>query len=242
MNGQAHRSPLFLVNHHDLEPFLSPDGLQLYFVSNRPLDSSSKEVKDYDIWYVERNQVDEEWSAPINMGSPVNSTFNEFYPAITDSKNLYFTCDLPSAKGRDDIFMCSWENDHYSEPTSLSEAINSAGYEFNAFVAPDESFLIFSGYNRKDGLGSGDLYISHRDTAGDWTEAKNLGESVNSAQMDYCPFVDLTSNTLYFTSKRSKVEALSQPLQSLKELEVLLNNDQNGKSMLYKIKDGLKKE
>jgi hypothetical protein len=36
----------------------------------------------------------------------------------------------------------------------MGDVINTESYEFNAYVAPDESFLIFSGYNREDGYGS----------------------------------------------------------------------------------------
>jgi len=37
----------------DMEPFLAPNGLKLYFVSNRPIHADSTQPKDYDIWMVE---------------------------------------------------------------------------------------------------------------------------------------------------------------------------------------------
>ena len=55
----------------------------------------------------------------------------------------------------------------------------------------------------RDGFGSGDLYISYRISDNVWTKAKNLGAEINSDKMDYCPYVDTKTNTLYFTSKRS---------------------------------------
>ncbi|HQS04880.1 MAG TPA: hypothetical protein PLT16_04510, partial [Daejeonella sp.] len=55
----------------DLEPFLSPDQTKLYFASNRPMNDSSITAKDYDIWYVKRENKNSPWSAPINMGKPV---------------------------------------------------------------------------------------------------------------------------------------------------------------------------
>ena len=66
-----------------------------------------------------------------------------------------------STKGKDDIFVSKWENGKYTEPVSLSDSINSDGYEFNAFIAPDESYIIFTAYQREDGFGSGDLYMSY---------------------------------------------------------------------------------
>ncbi|MEZ4826798.1 MAG: hypothetical protein R3C61_10975 [Bacteroidia bacterium] len=152
----------FSGKYHDLEPFLSPDGLRLYFASNRPLPDSADKPKDYDIWFVSRKTLNADWGSPTNLGSAINTTSDEFYPAITLSNNLYFTSNRAGTKGEDDIFFCEWRDGGYSQPVSLSDSINSAGYEFNAYVAPDESYLIFSGYNRADGLGSGDLYISYR--------------------------------------------------------------------------------
>ena len=165
----------FSRKYFDIEPFLSADGLKLYFASNRPLDNTETKTKDFDIWYVERENKNSEWSNPINLDEPINSPANEFYPSIANNNNFYFTCDERSTKGKDDIFFSQWENGKYSNPVSISDSINSDGYEFNAFVAPDESYIIFTAYQREDGFGSGDLYISFKVSDSLWTKAKNLG-------------------------------------------------------------------
>ena len=129
---------------HDLEPFLSPDELKLYFASNRPVSIDNSEPKDYDIWFVERSSKSEEWSVPKNIGAPINTEKNEFYPAVSSNGNLYFTSDWDSSKGKDDIFFSKFENGKYTTPISLSTGINSDGYEFNSFISPDENILVFS--------------------------------------------------------------------------------------------------
>ncbi|BDD11500.1 hypothetical protein FUAX_39320 (plasmid) [Fulvitalea axinellae] len=224
----------FSGKYKDLEAFLSPDNLRLYFVSNRPLDSSSDQPKDFDIWYVERSDINAEWGAPKNVGSPVNTSYDEFYPSVTANKNLYFTSDNPGSKGKDDIYYCAWNNSGYSEPINLGDSINTNGYEFNSFVSPDETFLIFTGYNRKGGLGSGDLYISFRDNTSHWSKAINLGPEINSKFMDYCPFFDSTSGELYFTSKRRSFEKINN-FKSIEALLKELNKDENGLSRIYRI-------
>lgn len=218
----------------DIEPFLSPDNLRLYFASTRPIKNTDDQAKDYDIWYVSRETLSAEWSKPVNLGSPVNSEKNEFYPSLADNMNLYFTSDLSSSKGRDDIFFCKWDGKGYQQPISLGASINSQGFEFNAFVSPDESVLIFTGYNRPDGIGSGDLYISYNNGNG-WQSAKNMGKLINSDKMDYCPFVDLNSNTLYFTSKRSNLNS-DKLYQNLDDLIKEFSIYENGQSRLYKVK------
>lgn len=218
----------------DLEPFFSHDGLKLYFVSTRPIDSSTLKPKDFDIWYVKRSTLTTPWSKPINLGLPINTEHGEFYPSIAENGNFYFTRDNITLKRKDDIYVSTYINGSYSEPIVLPETINSEGYEYNAFIAPDESYLIYGSYNRKDGFGSGDLYISFK-TANSWTESKNLGNIVNSDKMDYCPFVDTKTNMLYFTSKRDNtITEFTKSLSTKEFLKELFKYD-NGSSRLYQI-------
>ena len=232
----------FSGQYFDLEPFFSNDGLTLYFVSTRPKDknAATKNTKNFDIWYVTRKTLDSEWSSPINMGAPINTEHGEFYPSIADNGNFYFTRDNPELKRKDDIYTSKWENGVYKEAVALSDSINTVSYEYNAFIAPDESFLIFGGYNRTDGFGSGDLYISYKQKNG-WTKAKNLGKNVNSDKMDYCPFVDIQDKTLYFTSKRDATKIdIEKPMSTEAFLSELYKYE-NGLSRLYKVKFDMKK-
>nr|WP_299067782.1 hypothetical protein [uncultured Allomuricauda sp.] len=222
----------FSGKHKDLEPFLSPDNLRLYFVSTRALNDSISEPKDFDIWYVERVSPTANWSEPINLGETVNSEHNEFYPAIAKNGNLYFTSDRPDSKGRDDIFFSAYENGIYAPAISLDESINSEGFEYNAYISTDESYLLFGGYNRKDGQGSGDIYISFKNSEGNWSKATPLPQSINSKSMDYCPFVDEKNNILYFTSRRTSNP--EKGIKSISALKEFLNSYENGNSRLYK--------
>lgn len=231
-NWEAPKIATFSGKFKDLEPFLAPNGLRLYFVSNRPLHDSITEVKDFDIWYVERVSPTANWSEPINLGEPINSEHNEFYPAIAKNGNLYFTSDRPDSKGRDDIFFSAYENGIYAPAISLDESINSEGFEYNAYISTDESYLLFGGYNRKDGQGSGDIYISFKNSEGNWSKATPLPQSINSKSMDYCPFVDEKNNILYFTSRRTSNP--EKGITSISNLKEFLNSYENGNSRLYK--------
>lgn len=224
----------FSGKHNDLEPFLSPDELRLFFASNRPLDIVADTIPDYDIWFVERKTNSAPWSAPINIGSPINTLHDEFYPCITLSGNIYFTSEGEGSKGKDDIFLSEWKNGKFNPPQSLDTSINSDGYEFNAFVSPNESFIIFTGYNRPGGQGSGDLYMSKKLTNGNWEQAKNLGLEINSKQMDYCPYVNSITQELYFTSKRNSIGDRVKEFHTIQQLLNELNSYSNGLSRLYK--------
>ncbi len=214
-----------------LEPFLSADGKRLYFVSDRPKSSAEREKSDFDIWYVERNQVGESWSAPVNLGEPVNSKQDEFYPALADNGNLYFTMASESGMGKDDIYFCQWTGKKYAKPVLLGPNINSEGYEFNAFVSGDENLLIYTKYNAKGGFGSGDLYVSKRNEKGEWPAAENMGNVINSKFMEYCPFYDQRTQTLYFTSKRDNL--FPRKFDDSKQFLDYINGE-NGLSKIYK--------
>ena len=217
----------------DLEPFISSDGLKLYFVSNRPIDKSSSESKDFDIWFVTRKNAKSAWSTPQNLGSPVNTKDDEFYPTLSANGNIYFTKEKTNPQTNPDIMFSKWDGENFSTPVNLGDAINTEGHEYNSYIAPDESFLIFGGYRRKDGFGSGDLYISFRNKVGIWSKATNLGKDINSNAMDYCPFIDWNTKTLYFTSRRSSVEA--KTFGSLNDFENEINKYENGLSKIYRV-------
>ncbi|MEL6537406.1 MAG: hypothetical protein AAFQ98_18440, partial [Bacteroidota bacterium] len=174
----------FSGKYTDLEPAFSPNGKWLYFSSNRPITGDS--AKDVDIWRVARLATG--WGTPENLGAQVNGPGDDFYPSVAANGNLYFTGSRPDALGQEDIYQAIWTDSGYATPSPLGTGVNSAGFEFNAFVAPDESYLIFTGYNRQGGLGSGDLYISFQEGA-EWSQAISLVQAINSPVMDYCPTV-----------------------------------------------------
>ena len=215
-----------------LEPFLTSDGKRLFFVSNRPLNDIEQVKKDFDIWYVQRDDVHKQWSNPINLGSSVNSNYDEFYPTLSENNNLYFTMVSPSGIGNDDIYFCEWNGMEYSKPQMLNKIINSAGYEFNAFISKDESFLIYTKYNADDGYGSGDLYISRKDSLGEWQEAINLGNVINTKHMEYCPYYDSANEILYFTSRQNSLTP--KKFNTLTEFNAYISSGENGLSKIYK--------
>lgn len=216
-----------------LEPFLAHHGNRLYFVSDQPVDANKIEKKDFDIWYVERKNKNAEWSRPINIGKPVNSDMNEFYPTIADNGNLYFTMESPKGMGKDDIYFSKWENNTYSEPQLLDESINSSGYEFNAFISKKENFLLFTKYNEKGGQGSGDLYIARKNPDGKWQKAENLGVPINTKYMEYCPFYDEVHQVLYFTSRRNNL--VPQKFKDIADFQEYINHGENGLSKIYQV-------
>lgn len=216
----------FSGEYSDIEPMFSPDGKRVWFSSKRPIEGSKE--KDWDIWSVEVNLINGNFSAATNAGSPVNSKSNEYYPSVTSSGVLYFTSDRPGGLGKEDIYKFIPGAADGTQIVNLGKGVNTADYEFNAFVAPDESYLIYTATGRADSFGGGDLYISYTDNAGVYQSSLHFGDKINSQQLDYCPFVK--DEKLYFTSE---VVRQKKRYTSYGEFEAFLENPGNGLGDVY---------
>lgn len=221
----------FSGRYHDMEPFFAADGNRLFFASDRPMDSDSTR-SDYNIWVSKRTA--DGWGEPEPLPSTINSANNEFYPAVSKNNNLYFTAVRQNGVGSEDIFLSRFADGDYLEPEPLDTNINTATYEFNAYVSPDEDLLVFSSYGRQDDLGGGDLYISRKDKDGQWMPAVNMGPLVNSDRLDYCPYIDYPRGNFYFTSE--KMLPVDKRIGTTGELEAIANGVLNGMGNIYRVR------
>jgi Tol biopolymer transport system component len=101
-----------------------------------------------------------------------------------------------------DIYRSVPRNGVYQEPENLGGAINSVHADFAPFISPDESFLIFTSVDRPGGFGGSDLYVSFRTEEGQWTEAINMGETVNSAGGELLTSLSPDGRFLFFSGLR----------------------------------------
>ena len=210
----------------DVDPAVSPDGNRVYYCSNRPRSGSGEPEKDFDIWYVEK--TDSGWSDPVNAGPPINSSSDEFYPSFTRDGTMYFQSRRPGCVGGPDIYRSELLNGMYAEAECLPEAINSAGFEGDAFVAPDESYLIVSTFRSEDNVGAADLYISFRREDDSWTPLQNMGEGINSVGGENCQILSPCGKYLFYTSRQ--YEGRTDDYESIRETNSKL---MNGRGDIY---------
>lgn len=181
------------------DPFLSPDGNRLYFISN--YSSEGKMPKgDFDILYIKRNN--EGWGRVIhNVGSNINSERDEYYMSFDAEGTMYFSSNVNAAKDQKqdfDILSSRFIDGVFKHSILLGDAINTDAYEADVFVALDASYMIFCAV-RENGYGKGDLYISFRDENGHWSKAVNMGKVINTGLHELCPFVTWDGKYLFFT-------------------------------------------
>ena len=133
-----------------------------------------------------------DWSAPVNIGPNVNSTFTEGGPAISkDGLSLYFHSERPGSFGSTDIWVSVRERDDqpWGTPLNLGPAVNTPGLEAVAALSRDEHWLFFTS-DRTGSLGGMDIWVSYRDHIHDpfgWQPALNAGAGVNSVFGESAP-------------------------------------------------------
>lgn len=222
----------FSGKYKDLEPFSTPDGNWLYFVSNRPKEPEG-EVLDMDIWRVQK-LASGEWSVPQRMGPEINTEKNEYYPSLAQNGNLYFTRESDQPARKEDIYRAEWDGNQYLPAVPLSDAVNGNTYEYNAYITPAEDAIIYTSYGRKEEMGGSDLYINHRLESGEWGPAIHLG-GINSGKIDYCPWWEPETQTLYFTSERSAIPKVMDGPKDIKELTEQIDQYSNGLGRIYQV-------
>jgi hypothetical protein len=179
-------------------PSVSTDGLSLYIDAN----PSYGGYGSADIWVYTREDVHDDWSGPVNLGPPINSSFLDGNPDISaDGLTLFFDTDLPGGQGGRDLWYSTREtlDDDWSEPKNLGPTVNGLYYDGQASISGDGLSLYFTSDRDWDR----DIYVSRRTTIhDDWSEPENLGPIVNSPSNDSGPDISSDGLKLFFDSER----------------------------------------
>ena len=189
---------------------------------------------NYDIWFAERT-ASGHWGAPRHLGAPVSSgSATQWSPSVAANGNLYFGTSRSGGRGGNDIWLSRLVNGVYQPPENLGDSINTRAAEVEPWIAPDESYLIFSAQGRPDGLGDDDLYISFR-RQGVWQRALHLPAPINSPAGDLNPSVSPDGRYLYFTSTRSSLDTIPPRPWDYRELWRRLMSPGNGLGDIYRV-------
>jgi hypothetical protein len=90
----------------------------------------------------------------------------------------------------------------WTQPVNLGPPVNSASSDQGAFISKEGLSLYFVS-TRPDGVGSQDIYVSHRETVNDpWDPPENLGVIINTNFDDAAPTLSPDGHLLYFHSNR----------------------------------------
>ena len=152
------------------------------------------------------NATFSDWSAPINLGSVINSDAAEQAPAISpDGLALYYLSTRAGGIGANDIWVSrrATRNAAWEAPKNLGAPINTTANETHPAFSPDGLQLYFTS-DRPGGFGLNDIWVSTRTNVNDdfsWQAPVNLGPVINSALEDTAPYVVTLQgqNTLFYS-------------------------------------------
>jgi Tol biopolymer transport system component len=217
----------FSGKYRDSDPVISLDGKTLYFVSDRPAPGLEKNA--FHAWSVERTA--QGWANLHVLQGPVNEKGNTEFISFAGNGNLYFTSDRNGASF--DVYRSRLLNGKYQEAENLGPAINDGRYTIEAFVSPDESYILLGSF-ALDGLGSADLFISYNKN-GAWSKPVNLGPVVNTRARDYSPRISPDGKYLVFSSEKGfPTDKHDQPV-TYDEFQANTRSTRNGLGNIYRI-------
>ena len=106
------------------------------------------------------------------------------------------------SEGGNDLYVSFHEaSGSYSAPLSLGPVLNSPGFDFAPWLAPDGKTLYFASYGHM-GYGSADLFVSTRldDSWTRWSEPRNLGPALNGPGFNAYLSLTADGKTAYYSS------------------------------------------
>ncbi|HZI86900.1 MAG TPA: hypothetical protein VFD48_08695 [Pyrinomonadaceae bacterium] len=189
-------------------PFISKDGLSLFFATNRTVPSGPT-----DIFVSRRASKDDPWGPPVDLGPNINlPASEEFCPTLSnDAHRLYFVSGRPGGCGGADIYVSQRQDKNddtgWETPVNLDchpNGPNSAANDITPSLFEDDeeiTHLYFSS-NRLGGVGGSDIYDSVLQPDGTFAAATNVVE-LNTAANDLRPNVRRRDGReIFFESNR----------------------------------------
>jgi flagellar motor protein MotB len=146
---------------------------------------------------------------PINLGSNVNSSMDEYWPSLSaDENTLVITVNVPKDASSDEIMFNRQEdffittrdeNGKWKPVRSIGPPINSPMFNEGAQSLTADGETMYYTVCR----GNCDLYVSKKESDGNWGRPQRLPEPLNlSHSSEKQPSISPDGKTLYFVSNR----------------------------------------
>ncbi len=144
------------------------------------------------------HKTDGVWSIPINITPQIGSD-GDMRPTFlsADGKELLL---VQQDNNNSDIYVSKFDGNLWSKAIPLSKNINTKSNETFASLSPDGKNLYFTS-NRSESFGGLDIFVSRKQSVGDWGPAENLGSTINTEFDEETPQMSGDGKTLFFSSK-----------------------------------------
>jgi hypothetical protein len=194
--------PLVNSSFREFHPSMSKDGLSLYFASDR-LDTFG----GLDLYVSRRNNREEPWGTPTNLGPVLNTEASDQSPALSrDGHYLFFATDRPGGLGGLDIWISYREQTHddfaWGAPapiTEINSVANDAGPSF--FENEEGRPQLYFNSLRAGGAGLADIYLTELQEDGTWNPPAAVTE-LNTRFEEQRPSIRYDGLEIFFGSTR----------------------------------------
>jgi hypothetical protein len=148
----------------DTDPFITKDGLSLYFVAGRGRGGSGLR----DIWVSQRGSINDPWAPPQNLGPTINSAGHDDAPTLSlDGHRLYFASSRGGGFGGLDLYVSrrrdKRDNFGWEAPVNVGGSVNTTTDETSPTFFEDGAtgtVIMYFTSNRPGGHGLDDIYAS----------------------------------------------------------------------------------
>jgi tetratricopeptide (TPR) repeat protein len=172
----------------EFNPVISSDEQSMLF---------TRELQFYDAVFWS-TKVNGQWSNPVNLTPELGIDQDYYTSSLTGDGKTLLLYRIDRFDGN--IYQSRLSGDKWSDVEKLNSNINTKYWESHATLTQDGRRLFFTS-NRKESLGGLDIFISERDSTGDWGPAKNIGPVINTEYDEETPFLANNDRTLFFSSR-----------------------------------------
>ncbi|WP_161622698.1 TolB family protein [Cesiribacter andamanensis] len=190
----------------EINPMLSPDGSELYFVRvNHPANGYG-EGDSQDIWYSKKG-ADGEWSEAIRIPELNLARYNAVVGFVDGGKTLMimgrFTKSGDFWSKRGFSLLSRSESGQWGAPRAVqiaSYARKNKGLYSTAYLSADGNQLLMS-YHKRHNSKHSDLFVSQAQANGKFSAPKKIRTLDDDNEL--APFLSADGKTLYYTSNRA---------------------------------------
>lgn len=134
---------------------ISKDEKTIYFTSDRPGGFGGSDI------YMATRDSKGDWSRVKNLGSKINTPFDEEGPFIDyDQVTLFFSSEGHSGMGGYDVYKSTFnaQTGEWSDPENLGYPVNTPDHDLYFIASHDSKRAYYSSF-REDGMGYQDIYM-----------------------------------------------------------------------------------
>lgn len=172
----------------EFNPVISADEKSLLF---------TRSLQFYDAIFWTR-KVNGRWTEPVNLTPQLGVDQDLYTSSLSADGRTLLMYKIDTYDGN--IYMSRLQGETWTRAEKLNGNINTKYWESHATMSSDGKKLFFTS-NRKESIGGLDIFVSERDSTGNWGPAKNLGPPINTIYNEETPFLTNNDSTLFFSSR-----------------------------------------